>query len=110
MCLTLNYYVTWDAFEHDGGLTPLRASMNSREPSQPVRIKLFKAIRAVKLDENPGSSLRTPTGTLVEIPVGASVELEGTAGPAGLCNILWQGGAFSAFFEDLKENGHVLVT
>ena len=84
--------------------------MNVREPSQPVRIQLFKTVRAVKLEDHPGSSLRTPTGTLLEIPVGASVELEGTAGPSGLCNILWGGTAFSVFFEDLKENGHILVT
>jgi len=83
--------------------------MNLREPSRPV-IKLFKAVRAVKLEEHPGSSLRTPTETLLEIPVGASVELEGTAGPSGLCNILWEGTAYSVFFEDLKENGHILVT
>ena len=84
--------------------------MNVREPSQPVRIQLFKTVRAVKLEEHPGSSLRTPTGTLLEIPVGASVELEGTAGPSGLCNILWNGTPFSVFFEDLKENGHILAT
>ena len=80
-----------------------------REPSQPVRMQLLKAVRAVKLDEHPGSSLRTPTETLLEIPAGACIELEGTAGPSGLCNILWQGSAFSVFFEDLKENGHILV-
>ena len=84
--------------------------MNVREPSQPVRIQLFKTVRAVKLEDHPGSSLRTPTGTLLEIPVGARVELEGTVGPSGLCNILWNGTAFSVFFEDLKENGHILVT
>jgi hypothetical protein len=73
--------------------------MTLREPSRPVRIQLFKTVRAVKLEDHPGSSLRTPTGTLLEIPVGASVELEGTAGPSGLCNILWDGTAFSFFLK-----------
>jgi hypothetical protein len=78
------------------------------ELPRPVRIQLFKLVRAVKLQEYPGSSLRNPTGTLAEIPAGAIVELEGAAAPSGLCTILWSDDAFSVFYEDLKENGHIL--
>jgi hypothetical protein len=79
-----------------------------REPSLPVRYKLSKPVRAVKLQEHPGSTLRSPTESLVEIPADAIVELEGAASPSGLTNILWQGEAFSVFYEDLKENGQVV--
>jgi hypothetical protein len=44
----------------------------------------------------------------VEIPADAIVELEGAAAPSGLSNILWNGEAFSVFYEDLKENGHLV--
>jgi hypothetical protein len=81
-----------------------------REPTQPVRIRLVKGLRAVKLEEHPGSSLPTPTRILLEIPIGASVEMEGPASPSGLCNILWNGNVFAVYFEELKENGHILVT
>jgi hypothetical protein len=82
--------------------------MNLHEPNRQTRIKLSKLVRAVKLQEQPGSSLRNPTGTLVEIPAGVIVEIEGAAAPSGLCNILWNGDAFSVFYEDLKENGRIL--
>ena len=57
-----------------------------------VRYRLFKPVRAVKLEEHPGSSLRNPTETLVEIPSDAIVELEGAAAPSGLSNVLWKRG------------------
>ena len=79
-----------------------------RDPAFPVRYKLSKPVRAVKLEEHPGSSLRSPTGTLVEIPADAIIELEGAAAPSGLSNILWNGEAFSVFYEDLKENGQIV--
>ena len=82
--------------------------MNLQQPGRATRIKLFGPVRAVELQEHPGSSIRNPTGTLVEIPAGATVELESAAAPSGLCNVLWDVQAFSVFYEDLRENGHVL--
>ncbi len=79
-----------------------------REAGAPVRYKLSKPVRAVKLQEHPGSSLRNPTETLVEIPANVTVELEGMPAPSGLSNILWNGDAFSVFYEDLRENGQVV--
>lgn len=79
-----------------------------REPEAPVRYQLFKPVRAVKLQDHPGSSLRTPTGTLLEIPVNVIVELEGGASTAGLSTVLWNGNAFSVFYEDLQENGNIV--
>jgi hypothetical protein len=73
-----------------------------------VRYGLFKPVRAVKLEEHPGSSLRNPTETLVEIPSDAIVELEGAAAPSGLSNVLWNGDAFSVFYEDLADNGQIV--
>ncbi len=73
----------------------------------PVRFRLFKPVSAVKLRDHPGSSLRSPTETLVEIPEDVIVELEGAPANSGLSTILWDGDAFSVFYEDLKENGSV---
>jgi hypothetical protein len=74
----------------------------------PVRYKLSEPVNAVKLEEHPGSTLRNPTGTLVTIPVNAVIELEGVAGPSGLVSILWDGDAFSVFYDDLKEKAQLL--
>jgi hypothetical protein len=74
----------------------------------PVRYKLSQPVNAVRLEEHPGSSLRDPTGTLVEIPANAVVEPEGIAAPSGLINILWDGNAFSVFYDDLKEKAELL--
>ncbi len=74
--------------------------MNVQEPSRPARIRLFSSVSTVKLQEHSGSSLRNPTGTLVEIPAGVIVRIEGT--------VLWEGDAFSVFYEDLRQNGHIL--
>jgi hypothetical protein len=73
-----------------------------------VRYKLSGPVNAVKLEEHPGSSLRSPTTTLVEIPANMIVELEGSVAASGLVNILWNGTAFSVFYEDLKEKAQVL--
>jgi hypothetical protein len=62
-------------------------------------------VRAVKLQEHAGSSLRSPTGNLVELPADALLELEGKVAPSGLGVILWNGDAFSVFYEDLRDNG-----
>lgn len=73
-----------------------------------VRYRLSKPVRAVKMQEHPGSSLRNPTGTLIEIPVNAVVELEGMADASGLSNVFWNGEAFAIFYEDLEENGQIV--
>ena len=78
-------------------------------PTKPrVRYKTSKPLHAVKLEEHPGSTLRDPTGTLVEIPVGTILEAEGAAAQSGLINVFWNGEAFSVFFEDLQEKGQQL--
>lgn len=79
-----------------------------RERGSPARYQLSKPVRAVKLEEHPGSSLRNPTETLVEIPADDIVEMEGAAAPSGLCTILWNGAAFSVFWEDLRDHGRLL--
>jgi hypothetical protein len=71
-----------------------------------VRYRLSGPLRAVRLEEHPGSSLRKPTSTLVEIPADVIVEQEGAVAPSGLVNILWGGDAFSVFYEDLQEKSH----
>jgi hypothetical protein len=73
-----------------------------------VRYKLLQPVSAVKLEEHPGSKLRSPTGNLVKIPANVTVELEGGVPPSGLVTILWDRNAFSVFYEDLKENAQGL--
>jgi hypothetical protein len=68
-----------------------------------MRYKVAKPLQAVKLAEHPGSSLRDPTGTLVQIPAEVIIEIEGTVAESGLVNILWNGEVFSVFNEDLQE-------
>ena len=80
--------------------------MPSTKPK--VRYKTSKPLHAVKLEEHPGSSLRDPTGTLVEVPAGTILEVEGAAGQSGLVNVFWNGQVFSVFFEDLEEKGQQL--
>ena len=72
------------------------------------RYKIFQPLHAVKLEEHPGSSLRDPTETLVEIPAGTILETEGSVAESGLINVLWAGAAFSVFYEDLQEKAHLL--
>lgn len=69
----------------------------------PVRYKVRKPLQAVKLAEHPGSTLRDPTGTLVQIPAEVVVEIEGGVAESGLVNVVWNGEAFSVFHEDLQE-------
>jgi len=45
----------------------------------------------------------------VEIPANSVIELEGVAAPSVLSNVLWKGEAFSVFYEDLEDNGQILV-
>jgi hypothetical protein len=74
-----------------------------RNTVPPIRYKVRKPLQAVKLTEHPGSSLRDPTGTLVQIPAEVIIELEGSVGASGLINIVWNGEVFSVFHEDLEE-------
>ncbi|HLG99566.1 MAG TPA: hypothetical protein VKX49_24880 [Bryobacteraceae bacterium] len=79
-----------------------------RPPKPRVRYKLSISLPAVKLEEHPGSSLRDPTATLVEIPAGSIVEAEGSVSESGLINVLWDSAAFSVFYDDLKEKARLL--
>lgn len=81
-------------------------------PASPsrVRYRLSESVSAVKLEDQPGSSLRNPTETLVEIPPNVIVEQEGAVASSGLVNVLWNGDAFSVFYEDLKEKAQVIGT
>jgi len=74
-----------------------------RSGTTKVRYKICSPLQAVKLEEHPGSSLRDPTGTLIQIPTDAILEVEGGVAHSGLVNVLWDGGAFSVFNEDLQE-------
>lgn len=79
-------------------------------PKSKARYQISKPLHAVKLAEHPGSSLRDPTGTLVEIPAGTIVDLEGAVAPSGLINVLWDGNAFSVFYDDLREKARLLAS
>jgi hypothetical protein len=70
----------------------------------------LQPVTAVKLEDHPGSRLRSPTGNLVKIPAGVTIELEGGVPPSGLVTVLWEGNAFSVFFEDLKDSAQSLST
>ena len=74
-----------------------------RNAGPPTRYKVRKPLQAVKLAEHPGSSLRDPTGTLIQIPADVVLELEGGVGESGLINVVWNGEAYSVFNEDLQE-------
>jgi hypothetical protein len=69
--------------------------------SEPSRFTLSQPVSAVKLKEHPGSTLKSPTETLIHIPSGASVELEGAVSKSGLVNIRWNGEVFSVFYDDV---------
>jgi hypothetical protein len=71
--------------------------------SAPVRYTLSEPLSAVKLRDHPGSSLRSPTETLVSIPAGAIVELEGAVAKSGLVNVHWNDEVFSVFYEDIAK-------
>ena len=74
-----------------------------RNAGPPTRYKVRKPLQAVKLAEHPGSSLRDPTGTLIQIPADVVLEIEGGVGESGLINVVWNGEAYSVFNEDLQE-------
>jgi hypothetical protein len=76
--------------------------------SMRARYKLSVPVKAVKLEEHPGSSLRNPTSTLIEIPPNVIVEMEGAVAPSGLVSVLWGSIAFSVFYEDLLAGAHML--
>jgi hypothetical protein len=68
------------------------------------RFQISSPLNAVKLEERPGSSLRNPTEILLVIPADAVVEIEGAVSRSGLVNVLWNGDAFSVFYEDLEKS------
>jgi hypothetical protein len=74
-----------------------------RNSKSSIRYKVSEPLQAVKLAEHPGSSLRDPTGTLIQIPAQVIIEIEGRVAQSGLINILWNGEVFSVFNEDLQE-------
>lgn len=73
-----------------------------------VHYKVSAPLQAVKLEEHPGSSLRDPTGTLIEIPIEVILEIEGGVARSGLVNVLWNGDAYSVFHEDLEEKASIV--
>lgn len=91
---------------------PSSSQPSSSRPSssQKTRYKICSPLQAVKLEEHPGSSLRDPTGTLIQIPADAVLEVEGGVAHSGLVNVLWAGGAFSVFYEDLQEKARPLTS
>ncbi|HEY6391708.1 MAG TPA: hypothetical protein VIX89_10550 [Bryobacteraceae bacterium] len=79
-----------------------------RGPNPRVYYKLSAPVHAVKLEPHPGSSLRDPTGVLIMIPAGVTIELESASPPAsGLVDVLWDGHAYSVFFGDLQEKAQI---
>lgn len=68
------------------------------------RFRVSIPISAVKMVEHPGSTLRSPTEIMLQIPVDAVVEVEGRASRSGLVNVLWNGDAFSVFHGDLEKS------
>ena len=79
-------------------------------PTKSARYKISIPLQAVKLEPHPGSSLPDPTGVLVEIPADSIVESEGRVAQSGLINVLWNGEAFSVFYEDLQERAQLVTT
>jgi hypothetical protein len=78
------------------------------KPVSRVHCKLSQPVTAVELQEHPGSTIKSPTDTLVRIPPDAVIELEGTVAPSGLINVVWDGQAFSVFYEDLTTSGQLI--
>ena len=76
------------------------------KPAALYRVSL--PLPAVKLEPHPGSSLRDPTAVLVEIPADSIIQSEGQPESSGLINVLWNGDAFSVFYEDLREKAEIL--
>lgn len=82
--------------------------MQTSKPA--IHYKVSAPLQAVKLAEHPGSSLRDPTGTLIQIPVDVIVEVEGGVAESGLINIFWNGEVFSVFNDDLREKAEPVTT
>jgi len=81
-----------------------------QSPNPRVYYKLSAPIHAVRLEPHPGSSLRDPTGVLIMIPADVTIELESLTMPAsGLVDVLWNGHAYSVFFEDLQEKAKIVT-
>jgi len=78
-----------------------------RPVKQRIQWKVSRPLAAVKLEEHPGSSLPDPTNSLIEIPTGTLIEVEGSAGGSGLINVFWNGDAFSVFHDDLVEKARI---
>ncbi len=78
-------------------------------PKIPARYRISIPLQAVKLEPHPGSSLPDPTAVLVEIPTDSIIESEGQVAHSGLINVLWNGEAFSVFYEDLREKAQILT-
>jgi hypothetical protein len=78
-------------------------------PKTSARYKVSLPLPAVKLEPHPGSSLRNPTTTLIEIPADSIIESEGQVAGSGLINVIWNGDAFSVFYEDLREKAEILT-
>jgi len=76
--------------------------------SAPRIFRLLAPVSAVKLQDHPGSRLRSPTETLIKIPADTMVEIEGVLSPSGLVTIVWEGDAYSVLYEDLEQNGRVV--
>jgi hypothetical protein len=76
-------------------------------PKASTRYRVVDILPAVKLEDRQGSTLRDPTETLVKIPLDALIELEGRPSPSGLITVLWNGQAYSVFFDDLREKAEI---
>jgi hypothetical protein len=81
-----------------------------RPPKTRARYIICIPLPAVKLEDRPGSTLRDPTTTLVEIPAGTVLETEGAASHSGLINVLWNSDAYSVFHEDLSEKARLITS
>jgi hypothetical protein len=77
-------------------------------PEASARYQVSVPLQAVKLEPHPGSTLRDPTTVLIQIPAGSIIESEGQVAGSGLINVLWNGDAFSVFYEDLREKAEIL--
>lgn len=78
-------------------------------PKSIVRYRISLPIHAVKLAERPGSTLPDPTETLIKIPAGEVIQLDGRSSASGLMTVLWNGDRYSVFFADLQEKAEPLT-
>jgi hypothetical protein len=78
------------------------------EGTPPLHYKIRSPLPAVRLATHPGSSLRDPTDTLVNIPPEVTIEIEGAVSSSGLVTVLWSGSAFSVLHEELESKAEPL--